>query len=306
VLNGHGARWSLRMLVLAVGCCALLACTTATHVQIDAPRASTDPQLIERGRYLAYGPAHCAFCHGDPALEEDLLRGADIPLSGGRRFDLGMLGSVVGPNITSDPIAGIGAFSDAALVRALRYGISHTGRPLVPFMPFAELTDRDLQAIVSFLRTTAPIRKASPPNDLSWLGAFAVNVVLDAQSPSVPPRGEIQPQRTAEYGRYLAHTVANCHGCHTQRSKLSGEFVGHPFAGGLKMTEASGTFVTPNLTPVADGVMQSFDEHEFIEYFRSRARVPTRSPMPWVAFARMTDDDLGAIYRYLKMLPPAS
>lgn len=306
MLNSHEARASVRTLALTLGCCALLACTSATQVQIEAPRASADSQLIERGRYLAYGPAHCVSCHGDPALEGDSLRSADIPLSGGRRFDLGILGSVVAPNITSDPVAGIGALSDAALGRALRYGISHSGRTLVPFMQFADLADRDLQAIMSFLRSTPPVRKVAPSNDLSWLGAFAVNVVLDPQGPSVPLRRELEPQRTADYGRYLAHTVANCHGCHTRRSKLTGGFVGDPFAGGLKMIEASGTFVTPNLTPVAGGIMHRFDEHAFIEHFRRRARVPTTSPMPWIALARMTDDDLGAIYRYFKTLPPAS
>jgi hypothetical protein len=44
-------------------------------------------------------------------------------------------------------------------------------------------------------------------------------------------------------------------------------------------------------------------EQEFIERFRTRAQLNTPSPMPWGAFARMTDDDLAAIYRYLKTLP---
>jgi mono/diheme cytochrome c family protein len=70
-------------------------------------RASADPALVERGRYIVQGPAHCVSCHGDD-------------LSGGREFELGPLGTVVAPNISSDAAAGIGALSDDALVRALR------------------------------------------------------------------------------------------------------------------------------------------------------------------------------------------
>jgi mono/diheme cytochrome c family protein len=112
------------------------------------------------------------------------------------------------------------------------------------------------------------------------------------------------PVRNAEYGRYLAHTVANCYGCHTRRSRLSGAFVGAPFAGGLVMKEANGTFVTPNLTPIATGVMSELTEQEFIERFRVEGRRHAGSPMPWEAFARMTEVDLAAIYRYLNTLSP--
>jgi hypothetical protein len=73
----------------------------------------------------------------------------------------------------------------------------------------------------------------------------------------------------------------------------------------MKLEESGGTFVTPNLTPSADGVVAHVDEQDFVARFRTRALLPTHSPIPWTAFARMTDDDLGAIYRYLRTLPPA-
>jgi mono/diheme cytochrome c family protein len=296
----------VRAVALAFASCALISCASAPQLQPgDVLRATDDPLLIERGRYLAHGPAHCVSCHGDPEHEDDLPGGAEIPLSGGRRFELGLLGTIVAPNITADPVAGIGALSDDVLVRALRYGISHSGRPLLPFMPFADLADRDLQAIISFLRTVPPVGKRNPPSDVSWLGAFAVNVILQPQGPKEPPPLELPARRTAEYGRYLAHTIANCYGCHTRRSKLTGAFVGQPFAGGMKMVEPGGTFVTPNLTPVPDGSLQRFDEQRFVEHFRRRAQLPTQSPMPWAAYARMTNDDLGAIFRYLSALPPS-
>jgi mono/diheme cytochrome c family protein len=294
------------VVIIAVATWTLASCAA---VAVPPPsnhlRAVDVPALVERGRYLAYGPAHCAACHGDPRLEAEMRHGREIPLSGGRTFDLGPLGTIIAPNITSDPVAGIGALDDDTLVRSLRYGISRHGEPLVPFMSFADMTDEDLQAVLSFLRSLEPVGRPVPPSELTWLGTLVVKLVLDPQGPIEPPATRVVRGRDSEYGRYLAHTVANCHGCHTQRSKLTGAFVGPAFAGGMEFDEAGRKFVSPNLTPVATGSLRSITEREFIERFRIDGRGLAGSPMPWESFARMTDADLGAIYRYLKTLEPA-
>jgi len=270
----------------AVSALAIAACTTLPET---APSygiyATADPTAVERGRYIVHGPAHCVSCHGDD-------------LAGGRAFELGPLGTVVAPNITSDPAAGIGALSDDTVVRALRYGISRDGRLLVPFMSFSDLADADLRAIVSYLRTVPPVSRPAPPRRLSLLGRVGVSVFLKREGPSALPPARIAPARTEEYGRYLAHTLANCAGCHTQRSKLTGGFVGPALAGGLRFDEPEGTFVAPDLRPTARLV----SEERFIERFRLRGSGSGGSPMPWQTYARMTDTDLGAIYRYLRTL----
>jgi mono/diheme cytochrome c family protein len=279
----------------------LASCTTATPPPVTDLRALNDPDLVERGRYLVYGPAHCAACHGDPARETEMRQGREIPLSGGRSFELGPLGTIVVPNITSDPVAGIGTLDDETLVRSLRFGISRHGEPLVPFMSFADMADDDLQAVLSFLRTLEPVARPVPPNGLTWLGRLVVRFVLHSPAPD-PPAKRVARARDPEYGRYLAMTVANCHGCHTQRSKLTGAFVGPAFAGGMEFEEAGRRFVSPNLTPVASGFLHSSTEAEFIDRFRVVGRRVAGSPMPWESFARMTDVDLSAIYSYLKTL----
>jgi hypothetical protein len=86
---------------------------------------------------------------------------------------------------------------------------------------------------------------------------------------------------------------------------MTGAFVGHPFTGGMELKDSTGIFHPPNLTPIATGVMRGRTEEQFIQLFRLRAAAQCDSPMPWWAFAHMTDDDLGAIFRYLKTLPPA-
>jgi mono/diheme cytochrome c family protein len=298
-----------RVAALALIGMASLATTWCTTVNRPTAsygiHATREPEDIERGRYLVYGPAHCASCHGDPARETELRHGHEVPLSGGRAFALGILGTLVAPNITSDSSAGIGSLSDDTVVSSLRYGISRHGRPLVPLMSFSGLADDDLRAVVSYLRSVPPVSQPALPHQLSVLGDFAVKVLLERRGPSEPPPPRVVPERTAEYGRYLAYTVAGCHGCHTQRNKLTGGFAGPAFAGGLVFDEPEGRFVTANLTPIAGGIVSGLSEQEFIERFRVRGRVIAGSPMPWEAYALMTENDLAAIYRYLRALQPA-
>jgi hypothetical protein len=87
------------------------------------------------------------------------------------------------PPYHGDRQAGIGSVSDDAIVRSLRFGISRHGRVLLPFMSYAEMTDEDMTAVLSFLRTQSPVARAAPHSELSWLGKLAVNVVLGTQSP---------------------------------------------------------------------------------------------------------------------------
>jgi len=283
---------------------ALQACAgspSPTHYGI---RAVDDPEVIERGRYLVFGPAHCASCHGGYSADRTQKR-TETTLSGGKRFELGMLGALVAPNITSDQQTGIGGLTDDSLVRSLRYGISRDGQPLAPVMGFAELSDADLQAVISFLRTLPAVPGPGLREELTWLGNIVLPVMLRPLAPDSAPPAHVEPQPSVHYGRYLARSVANCRGCHTPRSQLTGRFTDADFSGGMKWEEPAGTFVAPNLTPVPDGIIDTLDETEFVERFRIEYRGAGGSPMPWGAYKEMTDLELVAIYRYLRSLPPA-
>ena len=282
---------------------ALAACSASQKPTQYEIRAVDDPEVIERGRRLVYGPMHCAACHGGDSVEG---QGWEAPLSGGKRFELGMLGALVAPNITSDEHTGIGGITDDSLVRSLRYGISRDGQPLAPIMGFADLSDADLQAVISFLRTLPALPGPGLREELSWLGSIVLPVMLRPLAPETAPPVRVDPQPSSDYGRYLAHSVANCHGCHTPRSRLTGRFTGVDFSGGMTWEEPTGTFVAPNLTPVPDGIIDALDEAQFVERFRIENRGASGSPMPWEAYRALTDLELVAIYRYLQSLPPAN
>src|ERR1043165_8948892 len=132
--------------------------------------ASTDTAVIARGRYLAYGPAHCSDCHTAPAEYASLKSGdARPPLSGGGTFPI-PLGTIEVPNITPDKETGIGMLSDSAVARMLRYGVRPDGRSAIPFMEYHEMSDADIAALISFLRAQPPVHNPVPDQWIRILG----------------------------------------------------------------------------------------------------------------------------------------
>jgi mono/diheme cytochrome c family protein len=269
--------------------------------------ASRDPAVIERGRYLVRGAAHCADCHGPPGERAALEAGADVALSGGYEFHL-PVGVFRAPNITPDGGTGIGRYSDPELARMLRHGVRPDGRMVLPFMAFANLSDDDLTAVISYLRTQAPVKHAVAPHQPNLLGHLALAFVMSPKGPTLPIVKSVPPGPTLENGRYLANSVGNCVACHSRIDLRTGAIIGTPFAGG-GVHEAVGdprkTFISPNLTPHPRwGWIASWPEDVFVARVHL-GKQREGSPMPWHGIRRLGDDDLRAIYRYLRSLPPA-
>lgn len=297
--------------VLAVVGAALVATVlTRWDRTFDAPMpdigASTDSAVIATGRYLAYGPAHCAYCHNTAESGAALDRGEQPPLAGGFVFKL-PVGTFRTPNLTPDAATGIGALSDGAIARMLRHGVRADGRAAVPFMNYQDLSEADLVAIISFLRSQPPVRQSVPRHDVNLLGKAVLAFVIKPIGPTATPPRESPPLGpTVERGAYLVNAVGECAGCHTERSFVDGSYTGPRLAGGSPM-EADGppgfVAVAPNLTPdPKTGRIAAWSEDQFVARFRQGKLIP-QSPMPWNAFARMTDDDLRAVYRYLRSVP---
>ena len=285
----------------------------------DAPlpevRISSDPTVLARGEYLVYGPAHCVECHsGSYDALQKLGEGAQVPLSGGHRFALGPLGAVYSKNLTPDTETGIGRYSDAQIARMMRWSVRPDGRAsLDPMMPFGDMGEDDLVAIISYLRAQPPVRNVVPPNEWTLMGKVVKSFVSIAK-----PRTSINPPLTApqgptkERGEYLARYVADCAGCHTPRDPNTFVAIGPDFSGGFEMeplplpgADPAVWFRTPNITPKAGSALLKFPDREtFIARFQKGGRQQPGSPMSWEAFARMTTEDIAALYEYLHSLPP--
>jgi len=253
------------------------------------------------------GPAYCTACHGqlDPATKSPVVE-TEPHLVGGLAFHL-PTGTIYAPNITPDKASGIGKYTDPEIARVLRYGVHPSGRVTMPFMPFTDMSDDDLTAIVSYLRSRPPIDHSVPASDFNMGGRAAKALLIKPRGPTKPIRGHVMPGPTVEYGEYLANSVASCGGCHTKSNRRTGAAEGVSFAGGstVESRTSPGTkFVTPNLTPdPKTGQIYTWSEDQFVDRFKNA--VPTASPMPWDNSKNISEDDLRALYRYLRSLPPA-
>jgi mono/diheme cytochrome c family protein len=119
----------------------------------DQPMNEADlKDPVKRGFYLVT-IGHCMECH------TPLVRGSrDFENGygkGGFKF-FGTWGESEARNITSHRTAGLGAWSDAEIKRAIAQGVARDGTKLKPPMGYAwyaRVTDADLDAIVAYLRT---------------------------------------------------------------------------------------------------------------------------------------------------------
>jgi mono/diheme cytochrome c family protein len=308
-------RWKIAIAVIAVPVLGVSVLGAAGQVRWDRTFdiakpdlvASTDPEVIARGRYIAYGPAHCAVCHTKADVWPALEAGHEPPLSGGYAFEL-PFGKVRSANLTPDVETGIGAISDGELARMLRHNVRHDGRAAVPFMEFQNMSDEDVVAVISFLRAQPAVRNVVPEHELNAVGKTILAFMIKPAA-AAAQRLERSPEEaaTVERGEYIASHVANCKACHSKRNMMDGSYIGEPFAGGGIMPldeDPARAYVTPNLTPdSATGHIYRWTEDQFVARFRA-GRVYATSHMPWAQFARMSDADLRATYRYLRSLKP--
>jgi mono/diheme cytochrome c family protein len=268
-------------------------------------RFERTPQRLERGRYLATAVSSCLGCHS-----EHYWKAPGIPIIPGMEGagelmpEEGLPGRIVASNLTPDPETGIGNWSDDEIARAIREGIGRDGRALFPMMPYANfrhMTDEDVASVVVFLRSLPPVKHRLPRTEVIFPVKYLIRSV--PQPLIGPVSGDAANADPVKRGAYLA-TIGNCGDCHTPRVK--GETIpGMDFAGGSIFEGPWGRVASANLTSDASGIGY-YDEALFLQAMHTgqvRARVLS-SIMPVSIFKNMTDDDLKAIFAYLRTLKP--
>ncbi|HWI93997.1 MAG TPA: cytochrome c [Flavisolibacter sp.] len=277
------------------------------HLKYDAPypniKASTDSSIIAKGRHIVLGPGHCVDCHSTIKNVDSVLKlGQEPALSGGLKFDL-PFGTFYTRNLTPDIETGIGSFTDAEIARVLRYSVKKDGESVLPFMPFQNMSNEDLTAVISYLRSTKPVANKVPDHQYNVLGKAIKAFLIKPMNPTEPIQASVKADTSVAYGKHLVMAVANCNECHTKRNGI-GDYVGEPLAGGTKFEEeGKPALISPNLTPHSSGRIYGWSQEIFIQRFRMGKLIPY-SHMPWESFARMSDDELKAIYNYLRTLKP--
>lgn len=169
--------------------------TTATalrqHLTYEAPfpaiKASADSTVIAKGKNLALVTKGCVHCHSPVNNVDSLLKlGQEPSLAGAKKFET-PFGTFYTPNLTPDAKTGIGAMSDAAIARVLRYGIKSNGEAVLPFMQGLDMSDEDMTAVISYLRSLKPVETKTPENDFSLIGRFAKAFMVKPSLPAAPP-----------------------------------------------------------------------------------------------------------------------
>ena len=272
---------------------------------LTARKFEPSPARLARGQYLADDLLGCFDCHGEHDWKKHdapLIAGtagagyADFPLAG-------LPGRVIPPNITPDPETGAGNWSDDQLARAIREGIGHDGHALFPFMSYPDyraLSDEDLASVIVYIRSLPPVLREIPKTEITFPVKYLMRSVPQPVTEPVPEPDRSNP---GVYGKYLV-TIAGCTDCHTPQSKGQ-NIPGMDFAGGLILEGPWGRIASANITPDPSGISY-YDEALFVQTMRTgyvKAR-ELNQIMPWWHFRNLTDDDLKAIFAYVRTLKP--
>jgi hypothetical protein len=280
----------------------------------SAEKVQATPAQLARGKYLVEHVSDCLGCHSDHLVTFGFPVKPGSEGQGGFIFDknLGFPGVVAAQNITPDVEFGLGKWTDGEIIRAFREGVDRNGEALFPMMPYQHLRsmcDADAKSVVAYLRTLKPIHTTVPAKHID----FPVNLFVKfAPKPVDGIVRSPDPHDGVAYGKYLT-TIGGCYECHTPHDDHNALVANKAFGGGWEMKGPWGRNFTANLTP-AGAYMSHATREEFIGRFKAFASMDaTNAPdappgrntvMPWIAFAGMTDNDLGAIYDYLKTVKP--
>ncbi len=201
-----------------------------------------DPGAVKRGEYIFHA-AGCKGCHTEAKTKGGLL-------AGGRAIKT-PFGTFFGPNITPDPTHGIGRWSEADFIRALRFGISPAGEhyfPAFPYGSFTKIRDRDLRDLRAYIFSLPAVARPSKPHQLNFPFGFRPLIWVWKQLHFTPgpfrPGAKLTPVQRR--GAYVVRALGHCAECHTPRTLTGGLDTAFDLAGAA---DGPGGEPVSNITP---------------------------------------------------------
>ena len=280
----------------------------------EAPPLKIDltPERIERGRYLANSVTICMDCHS--SRDWSKFSGPIVPGTfgkGGDRFDhsVGFPGVYHAKNITP---AGISRYTDGELYRVITTGVNKEGKAMFPVMPYlyyGKMDQEDIYSIIAYIRSLEPIENQVAESESD----FPMNIIINT-IPSAPAHVKRpDPSDEVAYGGYMVN-AAGCIECHTQVDK--GQIIPDlAFGGGREFNFPDGSTIrSSNISPDDQTGIGKWTKEMFVQRFKMYADssyvLPNVQPgefnsiMPWTMYSTMKDEDLAAIYTYLRSVKP--
>ena len=250
-----------------------------------------------------YHAAGCFGCHTD-------RKHGGSALAGGRALQT-PFGTFYSPNITPDPESGIGKWSEQDFIRAMRFGMGPNGKQLYPVFPYTsytQLSDDDLHALWTYLRTRPAVKHLNQPHDLKWFVSFRAMVGIWKALYFTPGQYKPEAQKSASWNRgaYLVKAMAHCGECHTPRNILGTAKTDKRYAGMRNGPEDS---VVSNITPDKKTGIGKWSTQELVAYLETGMR-PDGDTAEGL-MADVIDDslqylnkyDLAAVAEYIQSLP---
>jgi mono/diheme cytochrome c family protein len=261
--------------------------------QFDRPGDSARGQLI-------FAAGDCASCHASPGQPDRLRLGGGLALAS-------PFGTFRAPNISPDPVDGIGSWRTIDLANALLRGVSPDRThyyPVFPYPSFAHMNAMDVVDLMAYLRTLPPVKGRAPPHEISAIFRIRRFVgfwkLLYFNDTPIEPDPHQDPKWNR--GRYLVESVSHCAECHATRDVLGGIKAKTRFAGG---PDPEGTGFYPNITPARLGHWSEQDLAEMLKSGNTPDHGRVGSSMSDVVTntAMLPDADREAIAVYIKSLP---
>jgi mono/diheme cytochrome c family protein len=291
---------------LAIAIAILVAIFTGAFWILTVPKTASSSELgphtadLENGRALFHAGG-CAGCHAIPKEEDRSRLGGGLALPSA-------FGTFYAPNISSDPTDGIGAWTEAQFVTALKEGTSPSGEHLYPAFPYTsyrQITIDDLRDLFAYLKTLPAVAGRAPDHALPFpfgfrrgLGIWKL-LFLDG-APFQP-----DPQRPAAWNRggYLVNGAGHCAECHSPRNFLGAISAGLRFTGG---PNPAGRDWVPNITQWELKDWSEQDIANLLETGETPEGDRIGSVMVEVvrSTAQLPAQDRAAIAAYIKSLPP--
>lgn len=288
--------WCVLIFSLVVTGCSFYFSTTKDQIK-TIPK----PQSYERGKNLVF--TICSGCHYDPKANRFIGKSLnDLPKIGGHLYSA---------NLTHSKMYGrTDAYSDAELFYLLKTGISRSGK-FMPYMMKPMMADEDVNDIIVFLRSDDPSLRASDTlvgqTHINFIGRTGLRFVMGPQ-PYNKGVQRIDENNSVAYGRYLV-AIIGCYHCHSRKilglNFLDAEKTKGYLQGGIKLKNPKGKrLYGPNLTPDKETGIGNFTEQDFEKAVREGID-PSGRPLspPMDKFKSLTDEQVHAIYSYLKSIP---
>ena len=256
-------------------------------------------ERLKRGEYLTNGLLQCFTCHsprnwkepGAPPVADKIGSGGTILIDDSTTL-------AIAPNITPDKETGAGKWTDDMLARAIREGVGHDGRALFWQMPsstFRYLADEDLASVIVYLRSIPAVHNVVRPTKMPRELQLGIERSLNPITEPVKLPGLSD---SIKRGRYLVR-LGECVGCHTSHAEYNPGI----FAGGNYIERFGLKAFSANITSDDSGI--PYGPEGFIFVIRTGKGGLLSPIMPWISFKNMNDEDLKAIYSYLRTFPPA-